>query len=489
VIPELGLRARLTILVTAVFAIAMTITSLLVLRAVENDLVDSARANAETVLTDYLEGIYGGTATLGVIDPANSTRFFYRDSEGNELTEQEYFEALSPELSGFDLFPIDEGQGEPPHDFEAARLDFDPVTGELFDSTGSIVTFEAEPLPVGKPRSVSVGDGLVAVAQTVTFSEGASFDVGVSSPLRPVTDSLDALAKVLWIAVFILVGAVAAITWLAATRALRPVHAISSQARAITASKISQRLPVPDANDEIRELALTVNDMLARLEESQQRQHQLVSDASHELRNPVAASLAQLEVSTANPDATNWPVVAATVLAEQKHLGRLIDDLLALSRIEESQIGAVDVDLDDLISTEAKRPHPAPVRTSIPVPVRVIGDPSLLTRAIRNLVDNATRHAKSEVLVSLTSDAGFGIIYVDDDGPGIPGHQRQRIFDRFARVDEARDRNRGGAGLGLAIAQEVAQAHRGSITVETSPLGGARFTVVLPLHPGAEPSD
>lgn len=493
---RLGLRARLTILVTLVFAVAISISSILGLRAVEGELIEDTRASAEFVLGSYLDSIYGGTATVGVVDSTDTTRFFYLDPAGNELTDQQYFQIISAGLdvefaagvSGEGLGSggviLSQGVTVGPLAGPVGAIEINPSTGVLFDSGGVAVSFAVGPEPIGEPHRIDIGDDVVAVAQTLTFANGDTFDVGVSSPLQPVTDSLDTIRQLLWLAVPALVAIIAGITWLAASRALAPVHAITSRARAITASNIDGRVPLNDANDEVGELATTMNDMLDRLQGAQQRQQQLVADASHELRSPVAASRAQLEVAAANPDTTDWATTAATVLAEQEHLSHLIDDLLALSRLQET--GATvnqDVDLDDLITTEANRPHTTTVRTSIAAPIRITGDSALLTRAVRNLVDNATRHADTDVLITMTNTSTHAAIEVHDDGPGIPLEQQERIFNRFTRTDEARDRHRGGAGLGLAIALEVAQAHSGQLTVATSPLGGAQFTLTLPLQP------
>lgn len=491
---RLGLRSRLTLLVTLVFGAAMTITSVVVVQLVEDDLVANTRANAESVLSSFVESASGGAATVGVVDATDTTRFFYQDSDGNELTEEEYFEIITAELESElpgiggvtrvdgDAASASDELGIPFEDMGIASIDAE--TGELLDANGAVVTLLAGPESVGDPRPVDLGPDVVGVAQTLAFDDGTTFDVGVSSPLQPVTDSLDTIRQLLWIAVPALVAAIAAITWLAATRALAPVHAITEQAQAITAANIDERVPVHAAKDEIRELATTMNAMLARLEGSQRRQHQLVADASHELRSPVAASRTQLEVAVAHPETVDWSETAATVLAEQEHLGSLIDDLLALSRLDEAGPRRTeDIDLDDVISAEADRPHPTPVRTSIAAPVRVTGDRALLARAIRNLVDNASRHADHDVLVTLHRRDGCAVIDVDDDGPGVPDDQHEQIFDRFTRTDEARDRHTGGAGLGLAIAREVARAHDGDVTVARSPLGGARFTLTI-----AEPS-
>jgi signal transduction histidine kinase len=496
--PRMGLRTRLTVFVTLTFTVAISLIAIVVVNVVEDDLIEDTRTGAETVLTTYLESIYGGVATMGVVDYTASTQFFYLDASQNEMTEQQYFTTIA---AGFDrVLSMPAGEGElMPGGLIGARLVAGPIsagvisdvrihpdTGELLDPTGTIIEFVQGPQPIGEPHLVDLGDDVVGLAQTLAFTDGTSFQVGVSSPLQPATDSLDTLRRLLWISVPLLIVAIAGITWLAATRALAPVHAISSRARAITAVNIDQRLPVPPANDEIRELATTVNDMLSRLELSQQRQRQFVADASHELRSPVAASRTQLEVAGAQPDTTDWATTAATVLAEQEHLSHVIDDLLTLSHLDETGPPAVyEVDLEDLIAAEADRPHSTPIRISIPAPVRIHGDRSLLSRAVRNLTDNAARHAEGDVLITLSQHSGNAVIDVDDDGPGVPPEQRHRIFDRFARVDSARDRHRGGAGLGLAIAREVAQAHSGDLTVSDGPLGGARFTLTLPISPTA----
>ncbi len=510
---RLGLRARLTILVTVVFGTALSVTAIAALDAVEDRLVDDTRASAEAVLGNYLESINGGVATIGVVGRADSTRFFYLDGDGNEITEQQYFATIA---SGFDdtladLVAVDQGStlpgagsssvvvtsavgaGELPGEVldgtpigSAGAIAIDPETGTVLAPDGEMVVFATGPVPEGEPHRVELGADVVAVAQTLTFADGETIQVGVSNPLQPITDSLDTIRQLLWFALPTLIAAIAFITWMAASRALHPVHAISSQAESITAANIHQRVPVPGANDEIHHLATTVNGMLQRLEDAQTRQHQLIADASHELRSPVAASRAQLDVATANPTATDWIATAEAVMTEQEHLSKLIDDLLTLSSLAEAEPDiAGDVDLDDLIAIEAAR-HQR-VRTNIAEPVRVHGNPTLLTRLLRNLVDNATRHADHETLITLESHDTTAVIHVDDDGPGVPPERRDEIFERFVRLDEARDRHSGGTGLGLAIAREIARAHAGDIECTSSPLGGARFTLTIAQTPGHKP--
>ena len=500
---RLGLRARLTIGVTTVFAATLIVSTLVVFDVVEDRLVDDTRASAEAVLDSYLDAIYGGVATIGVIDPDDTTRFFYLDENGREVSEETYFETLA---MGFEFDPdvifADIAVESPPEwldpddlpegflvgggvisgPFEAANgVEIDPETGELLLPDGDRVAIVFGPVPDGAPRSIDRGDGVVAVAQTLRFPDGVAFDVGVSSPLQPVSDSLDTIRNLLWIAVPLLIAATAVVAWLATSRALRPVHAISDRARAISAANIGDRVPAPAARDEIHELATTVNAMLERLHEAQERHRRLVADASHELRSPVAASRAQLEVALAGPGDTDWESMARAVLAEQERLSTLVDDLLALTRLEDAGTGPVGpVDLDELVLREAAR-HGGSVHARVDAAVRLSGDATLLTRAIRNLVDNGVRHADERVEVVLAVCDDSAILTVDDDGRGVDPSHRESIFDRFTRLDESRSRDVGGAGLGLAIVRETARAHGGDVAVGDAPLGGARFTLTLPL--------
>jgi signal transduction histidine kinase len=239
---------------------------------------------------------------------------------------------------------------------------------------------------------------------------------------------------------------------------------------------------VPQARDEIHELASTMNDMLARVDAAHQQQRQFVADASHELRSPVAASRVQLEVGLASPEATDWPATATAVLAEQRHLGRLVDDLLALGRLDEGGVGlTTEVDFDDVVSRESARSQLVPIVVDECQPVRMIGNEQLLTRLVRNLIDNAARHTATDVHVALRVHGQQATLDIDDNGPGVPPADRDRIFQRFTRIDEARGRTDGGAGLGLAIARGVARAHGGEVRCDDSPRGGARFTVTLPV--------
>jgi signal transduction histidine kinase len=233
---------------------------------------------------------------------------------------------------------------------------------------------------------------------------------------------------------------------------------------------------------EVARLARTMNGMLDRLERASARQRAFVSDASHELRSPVSTIRAELEVASADAEHADWPAVAQRTLGETDRLGRLVDDLLALARLDEAQGSPkrVPVDIDDLVLEESTRTHRVPVRTVGVSAGRVAGDARQLTQVVRNLVDNAQRHAATQVAISLRREDDELVLVVDDDGPGIPEAEREHVFDRFTRLDEARGRADGGAGLGLAVVRRVVEHHGGTVSVVESDLGGARFIVRLP---------
>ena len=499
----LTLRTRLTLFVTVVFAVGATVLAIVAVDRIERTLVADTRSSAEAVLGQYLESINGGVATVGVVGDEVGAQFFYRDESGETLSEVEYFRLIAsafdaefsrlateiPTVSLAESLPATLGPVPIAENVAVGGVLIDgpplvdPESGRLLDAAGSAITFVMGPVPLGSPQPVDLGPDVVAVSQTLTFPDGTSFEVGVSNPLRPVTDGLDAIRTLLWFAVPALVLAVAGITWLAATRALRPVHAISSRARAITADNLGDRLPIPRADDEVRELAVTVNDMLTRLEHSQRRQRELVADAAHELRSPVAASLAQLEVAVATDDVADWRSSGVTVIAEQERLSDLIDDLLALSRLDAAGLTVEQhVDLSAAVRVEAgrvRRIEPV-VHTRDSADTTVVGDVRLLERAVGNLLDNASRHACGRVEVTVSRTTRAIVVDVDDDGPGVPTEDRERVFERFTRLDEARDRDRGGSGLGLAIVRDVARAHGGDVECSPGPLGGARFSVTIP---------
>jgi len=228
-----------------------------------------------------------------------------------------------------------------------------------------------------------------------------------------------------------------------------------------------------------------MNAMLERLETGSDRQRRFVGDASHELRSPLATIRAAHEIAALHPDSRDWTATGRDVLAELDRLDHLVDDLLLLARADEHglRLRTVDVDLEDLLNRETGRLRKLgrlTVTVAAP-PARVQGDPVQLARALRNLVDNAARHAEGRVDLRLQAVGENVAVEVEDDGPGIPEADRERVFERFVRLDESRTRASGGTGLGLAIAREISTAHGGSVSVEAG-ARGARFVLVLPYE-------
>ncbi len=315
--------------------------------------------------------------------------------------------------------------------------------------------------------------------------------VHTGSPLDDIKDSLAALRRGLWVAIPCVAGILAVLIWFLVGRTLRPVESIRREVADISGRDLHRRVPEPDTGDEIAHLARTMNAMLDRLQDAADRQQHFVADASHELRNPLTRIRSELEVDLRNPDTADLAATHRSVLEEAEHLQRLVDDLLILARIDagHQRSRSVAVDLDDIALRETARLRDAtPIRidTSGIGAAQVSGDPDQLTRVVRNLADNAVRHAKTAVVVTLTEDSGLAKLTVADDGPGIPPDQREQVFQRFTRLDEARTNSDGGTGLGLAIAREIATRHGGTIVLDPDRSAGTRFVVELPLAtPGA----
>jgi signal transduction histidine kinase len=290
------------------------------------------------------------------------------------------------------------------------------------------------------------------------------------------------LELIVGLQVALLITLVGWITWKAVGRALRPVEAIRAELAEITASDLSSRVPQPPGDDEIARLARTANHALERLERSIQQQRQFAADASHELRTPVAGIRAQLESARLHPDDHGEAIEAA--LRDTDRLEAIVTDLLFLARVGTSAQAVWErVDLGDLVTAEVKRrPGRPQIEVELAPHVTVNGVSTHLSRVLTNLLDNAERHAASAVWVEVGRADRVALLAVGNDGEPIPEEDRERIFERFARVDSARSRHHGGVGLGLAIARAVVEAHHGSIRVEDAN-PGVRFVIRLPLSP------
>ncbi|TQF74797.1 HAMP domain-containing protein [Rhodococcus spelaei] len=266
--------------------------------------------------------------------------------------------------------------------------------------------------------------------------------------------------------------------------ALRPVEDIRTQVASISGPDLGRRVPVPPSHDEIAQLAATMNAMLARIEAGQLAQQRFVSDASHELRSPLATISAALELAQGRPDLVDAQLIDDSLLPETRRMHHLVEDLLLLARSDEGglELQRVDVDLDDLLYGEEVRLRGIGSLHTISriEPCRVTGDRAALSRVIRNLVDNAARHARSTVTLDCHGESGVAVVTVSDDGPGIEPADRDRVFERFVRLDPTRTRSSGGAGLGLAIVEQIVRSHHGTVKVAEAVGGGAVFTVTLP---------
>jgi len=309
---------------------------------------------------------------------------------------------------------------------------------------------------------------------------------------RPVAalTSTEIFARLFGIQDAVLVLLAAWATWQVTGRTLKPVEVIRTDLAAINFNDLSGRVPEPPGDDEIARLARTVNGTLGRIENAKRssdrilsRQRQFVADASHELRTPLAGLRTELEEAQMHPEETDLVALLDDAMGDVDRLEQIITDLLLLARVESTGEGErAHVNLSDLVQREvSERPGRPQVRLWAEPDVFVSAVQAQIVRALRNLLDNAQRHARNSVEVQVGRCGGFAELVVSDDGPGIPETDRERVFERFTRLDAARSRDHGGTGLGLAIARDVAHAHGGSLRAGESPGGGARFVFRIPL--------
>ena len=335
--------------------------------------------------------------------------------------------------------------------------------------------------------SFGVNGPMRVVAQRAGPSSSPGIVV-VGVPAGDIDDAVRIARTALIVGYAVLLAALAAVAWRLVGATLRPVEALRAGAEKITGAGSNDTLPVPRSADEIRRLADTLNGMLDRLESSRRRQQAFVADAAHELRSPLASLRTQLDVAIV----TGTEPDTADLLAEVDRLTELVDDLLLLARADDAAPPAREVvDLADLAQQVVARYADARlpvtfVRMGAGI-VSVEANPTALARVLANIVANAVRYASTRVAVSVGSAAGGGaVLGVTDDGPGIPAADRARVFERFTRLHDARDRNTGGSGLGLAIVGELVRQQGGSVTLDDKSPGGdppgLRVEVHLPSH-------
>ncbi|MFJ4203872.1 sensor histidine kinase [Streptomyces sviceus] len=454
-----SVRARATLAATAVVAVALVAAGAVVLLSLRSNLAGQADTAADgaarNVASQIAQGVPYRELDLDGDHPAQVV-----DRDGRVLAASEDLEAISG-TGVRDVTPVARPDARPDGDED------DAVAGEVGE-----VTWHGQGRATVDGESVAYRFAQVEVTdrgdRTVRVYAGAS--------LEAQQDAVHTAATVMLVGLPVLLAVVARVTWTVTRRALRPVEAIRSEMAAITASEdLARRVPVPDTHDEVARLARTTNETLAALETSVERQRRFVADASHELRSPIASLRTQLEVAAAHPELLDLDgAVEDTV-----RLQRLAADLLLLARLDAGErVADARVELAALVRERAAGRPGVSVRAEA---VEVTGSRGQLERVLDNLLDNARRHARSAVVVTVRRDGEHrAVVEVADDGDGVPAGDRERIFERFVRLDEARARDDGGAGLGLAIARDVAARHGGTLTVRDAPAGGALFELRLP---------
>lgn len=358
------------------------------------------------------------------------------------------------------------------------RRDYNPVYGyDLAGKTYLVLYKDIWAGELGKDKAAALGvtAGATLRAYVVVLPDTAEEIAGT-------TDDLLLRAGVVGLVL------IAAIAYFTVRIALRPVEAIRVLTASVTASDPRERVTVPATGHEITALATTINTTLQRLDNAAAQQRRFVADAAHELRSPLTTLLASLEVALAYPERTDWPAAATTAARQTRRLHALAEDLLLLARLD-TRTPTASPDTVDLTALASRLTEQYP-RTERPLtltcdstaPAHVHGNPDEYERLLRNLVDNAARHAAHRIQITVRNEDDWVVLTVHDDGPGVPTEDAERIFERFVRLDDARSRDHGGTGLGLAIARDLAHRHRGTLTLTPRTLG-ACFQLRLPRAP------
>ncbi|MGW0815603.1 sensor histidine kinase [Streptomyces viridiviolaceus] len=463
-----SVRSRATLAATVVVAVALVAAGTAVLLSLRSNLLGEAGTAAERSAREV-------AAELAVGTPYDQLTLDVDDRPVQVVDEDGRLVAASEDLERISGTGVDVVKPQP-----AATGEGDDADDDGDDDSG-------ESLEPGEIGAAGVGDGSATIdgdtedyrfaGVPVETRDRGRLTVYAGAPLSAEHGAVDTALTVMLIGFPLLLAVVAAVTWRVTGRALRPVEGIRREMAAITASEdLARRVPVPDTHDEVARLALTTNETLAALEASVERQRRFVADASHELRSPIASLRTQLEVAAAHPGLLDLDgAVEDTV-----RLQRLAADLLLLARLDAGERPAdARVDLAALAREEAAGRAGVTVRAQ-DADVATAGSRGQLGRVLGNLLDNAQRHARSAVEVSVRREGDLAVVGVADDGEGVPAADRERIFERFVRLDAARSRDDGGAGLGLAIARDVAVRHGGTLTVRDAPAGGALFELRLP---------
>ncbi|SEB53916.1 Signal transduction histidine kinase [Streptomyces sp. 2224.1] len=463
-----SVRARAAAGATVVVALALIAAGTAVLLVLRGNLQEQAGLQAEVAAREVAAQIATGTPYAGLDLPDGEDHpVVVADDDGRVLTAGEDVRAVDGKpVRGAQHGAQGAGPGTSGDDDDDDRSGLKP--GEVDDD---VAHRDGTANVDGK-----VADYRFAVVEAKD-TRGGKATVRAGAALAPEQEAVGSVRTAMLIGLPLLCVVVAGVTWLVTRRALRPVEGIRGEMAAITASTdLSRRVPVPPSQDEVGRLARTTNETLAALESSVERQRRFVADASHELRSPIASLRTQLEVGVAHPELLDVPgAVEDTV-----RLQRLAADLLLLARLDAGERPAdARVDLAAMVREESSQrvADRVPVHVGELAGAEVAGSRSQLARVLGNLLDNAQRHAVGSVRVAVVREGEWVVLQVEDDGPGVPEGERERIFERFVRLDDARARDDGGAGLGLAIARDVAVRHGGSLGVRT----GSVFALRLPV--------
>jgi two-component system OmpR family sensor kinase len=466
-----GLRPRITLLVVGVVAFCLLASFIAVYRGTQSRLEGSTDQGLREDMMELRRAVPDGT-NADVIPRARA----YIARRPFRATTQVMF-VVAP--------------GREPVTNEPELLD--TVGGDTDDTPAQRKAEAADAravlqAPPGFSRRQLPGVGPVRVLVATQSGPTATVRFGVAEPIQPIERATDTVSRAFLLAGALGMAAALLGALLVASRISAPLRRMARVASRVDAGELSPRMELGGSHDEVRVLAHSFDQMLDRLEDAFARQSAFVADASHELRTPLTIVRGQLEVLAMNEHPTAQEVrhVEALVLPEIDRMSRLVDDLVLLAHAaDEDLLRRRPIDLPEFLTDlcDGLRPTADRRLELSPVPPIVVeADPDRLAQALRNLLRNAFVHTDAGGLVRLSAqERGDRVrLIVDDDGPGVPPEDRERIFDRFARLDAARRRDGGGAGLGLAIVRAITQAHDGDVTVERSPEGGARFALDLP---------
>jgi signal transduction histidine kinase len=474
-----GIRLRSALAAGAVVAVAAVLAGAVLLVTARGILLDNATGTASGRVEQVVAALRAGSgsglsAALSSGEPGR-TVVQVLDGAGRVV-------AASPGAGSRPMSELRPPPGKPGR--ETTRLPGRETARQPGGETARQPGEAAAGPPEGETTRLGAGRHSFRVLAAGVERRDGRYTVLVAQSLETLEEATRAIVTALLLGMPVLAVVVGSATFVFVGRTLRPVEAMTRRAATITATNLDARLPVPDSRDEIAALAATMNTMLDRIETASAAQRRFVADASHELRSPLATIHANADLLTGTGLDQQGERSVTRIHRESTRLARLVDDLLLLARVDDAalRLRRAEVDLDDLVY--AARDRAAEERPDLRVdgevtPVRVIGDADQLHRVLRNLVDNAMRHARSRVTISLGAEGGRAEIVVGNDGPAIAPEDQDKIFDRFVRLDDSRSRQDGGTGLGLSIARDIAALHGGTLSVDDLP-DGAAFRLALP---------